>query len=237
MTQTQQVINIMKQLGGFATFGQLNSTIDFSTWKTKTPEATVRRIVQDSDAFFRIQPGLWALEECREMVLESLNLGSNLSVLPQEFTHTYYQGLIVEIGNIRKYETFVPYQDKNKSYLGKPLKDIVTLQEIHRFTYDKMLKFAKTVDTVWFNERKMPKAFFEVENTSDMKNSFSKFYELQDFNAKFYIIAPKYRLGKFEDDINRTQFNEIRDRVLFITYDKLSVMHTKEFEANQTRYF
>ena len=61
MKQKQQVINVMKNLGGIATFGKLNSEIDFSSWGTKTPEASVRRIVQDSPAFFRLKPGLWAL--------------------------------------------------------------------------------------------------------------------------------------------------------------------------------
>lgn len=239
MTQTQQVINVMRNLGGFATFGQLNSSIDFSSWKTKTPEANVRRIVQESSAFFRIQPGLWALVDCKAKVFNSLNLDTNTNIehLPENFTHSYYQGLIIEIGNIRRFETFVPSQDKNRSFLGRSLKVISSLQEIHKFTYDSILRFARMVDAVWSNERKMPQAFFEVENTTDIKNSLSKFYELQDFNANFYIVAPNYRQKKFDDDISRSQFREIRDRVLFITYEKLSTMHTKEHEAFQVRYF
>jgi hypothetical protein len=53
-TQIEQVIEVMRQNGGYATFGQLNKSIDFSTWKTKSPQASVRRIVQLNDAFFRI---------------------------------------------------------------------------------------------------------------------------------------------------------------------------------------
>jgi hypothetical protein len=68
-TQTEQIIEVMRQNGGYATFGQLNHLTDFSTWKTKTPFATVRRIVQESDAFFKIQPGLWALTEFEDEVL------------------------------------------------------------------------------------------------------------------------------------------------------------------------
>jgi len=45
MTQTQQVIEAIRNLGGYATFGKLNRAIDFSTWETKTPEASVRRII------------------------------------------------------------------------------------------------------------------------------------------------------------------------------------------------
>ena len=44
-TQKEQVIEVMRQNGGYATFGQLNHLVDFSTWTTKTPQATVRRIL------------------------------------------------------------------------------------------------------------------------------------------------------------------------------------------------
>ena len=65
-TQELQVIDAMRQQGGYATLRRLNETMDFTAWKTLTPEASVRRIVQQSKAIFKIQPGLWALEECRE---------------------------------------------------------------------------------------------------------------------------------------------------------------------------
>lgn len=62
MTQEFQVIEKMREEEGYATLRRLNEVIDFSAWKTKTPEASVRRIVQYSKEFFRIQPGLWALK-------------------------------------------------------------------------------------------------------------------------------------------------------------------------------
>ena len=239
MTHEQQVIEVMRRLGGYATFGKLNSTVDFTEWKTKTPEASVRRIVQESNAFFKIQPGLWALSESKDTILRSLNLSTDASMdkLPDEFTHSYFQGLIVEIGNIRMHETFVPSQDKNKKFLGKALKEIVSLQEMHKFTYEEILRFARTIDAVWFNERNLPKSFFEVENSTDMKNSLSKFFELQDFNSRFYIVAPKYRQNKFIDDINRSIFKEIRERVHFIAYEKISEMHTQEHKVARTKCF
>jgi hypothetical protein len=58
VTQEQQVIDVLRKAGGYATLRRLNELMDFSTWATKTPEASVRRIVQDSSKIFRIQPGL-----------------------------------------------------------------------------------------------------------------------------------------------------------------------------------
>lgn len=34
-----------------------------------------------------------------------------------KFTHSYYQGLIIEIGNMKHYSTYVPAQDQNRKFL------------------------------------------------------------------------------------------------------------------------
>lgn len=54
MTQEQQVIETLRNQGGYATLRRLNEVMVFSEWKTKTPDASVRRIVQNSDSIFRM---------------------------------------------------------------------------------------------------------------------------------------------------------------------------------------
>ena len=225
MTQEQQVIETMRELGGYATFRRLNATVDFSTWKTKTPEASVRRIVQNSRHIFRIQPGLWALEECREDVLKLFELKIGNEQSEELFTHGYYQGLLVEIGKFRQQTTYVPAQDKNRLFIGQKLSDISDTTEIPAFTYDDLLKRARTVDVIWFNERMMPSAFYEVEHTTDSKNSLSKFYELQDFQAGFYIVANISRKKEFEDKLHVSIFSPIENRVKFLDYNKVATLH------------
>lgn len=221
MTQEQQVIETMRKLGGYATFRRLNATVDFSTWKTKTPEASVRRIVQNSNHFFRIQPGLWALEECRDIVLKlfALKIGNTQS--EELFTHGYYQGLLVEIGKINNQITYVPAQDKNRLFIGQKLSELSDTTVIPKFTYDILLNRARTIDVIWFNERKMPSAFYEVEHTTDIKNSLSKFYELQDFQAGFFIVAQSHRKKEFEDKLHVSLFSTIEKRVKFLEYDRV----------------
>jgi hypothetical protein len=231
--QTEQVIEIMHQNGGYATFRQLNQLIDFSTWKTKTPEASVRRIVQENNAFFRIQPGLWALKEIKEEVLNKFQIKSQDKKQTEIFTHSYYQGLIVEIGKMKKLETYVPPQDKNHLFLEKPLKELVDLSEIYEFTYSEILRSANTIDVIWFNERKLPHSFFEVEHSTDIKNSLIKFFELQDYFADFFIIADESRKRQFNDIIGKSIFNPIRKRVKFVNYDKIAKQH---FDMSKTEY-
>ena len=221
ITQEQQVIETMRREGGYATLRRLNEIVDFSTWKTKTPEATVRRIVQESLQIFKIRPGLWALEDYREEVLRKFELKIGNKQSEEQFSHGYYQGLLVEIGKFRHQMTYVPAQDQNRKFIGQRLGDITDLIIIPAFTYEKLLKKAKTVDVIWFNERQMPSNFYEVEHTTDIKNSLSKFYELQDFYADFHIVADASRKKEFEDKLHVSIFSAIEERVKFVDYNRV----------------
>lgn len=225
-TQTYQVIEALRKEGGFATLRRLNEIVDFSTWKTKTPEASIRRIVQNGLPFFRIQPGLWALEDCREEVLKRFKLKEGDRHSEEQFSHGYYQGLLIEIGKYNNRKTYIPSQDKNRMFLDKRLSELADTYTIPPFTYECLLRKARTVDVVWFNEREMPSDFYEVEHTTDIKNSLSKFYELQDFASKFYIVADVHRKEEFNDKINVSMFNPIKSRVHFLDYGQVVAMYT-----------
>lgn len=188
MTQEQQVIDTMRNQGGYATLRRLNEVVDFSSWKTKTPEASVRRIVQNSDKFFKIQPGLWALEEVRDKVLKQFKIKDGNPHSFEQFSHAYYQGLLLEIGHFTNSTTYVPPQDQHHLFLDRELGELSDYNILPRFTYETLLRKARSVDVIWFNERNMPTHFYEVEHTTDIKNSLSKFYELQDFYSRFFIV-------------------------------------------------
>lgn len=230
MTQIDQVIDAMRNNGGYATFDQLNQSVDFSSWKTKTPQASVRRIVQVNDAFFRIQPGLWALVEYKNEVLKKFKIEDNDEKKQESFTHSYYQGLLVKTGNSIGYQTYIPNQDKGRLFLEKPLGEISTVDKIFDFSYPDIVRRAKTIDTIWFNERNMPHSFFEVEHSTDIQNSLTKYYELQDFAAGFYIVAPQHRKKQYDDVISRSIFRSIKNRVKFISYDDVASRQEKAAE-------
>ena len=234
ITQEHQVIDTMRKEGGFATLRRLNEIMDFSTWKTKTPEATVRRIVQNSDQIFKIQPGLWALVESREDVLRRFELNPGNQQSEEQFSHGYYQGLLVEIGKFRHQTTYVPAQDQNRKFIGLRLGDITDTIELPAFTYDKLMKRARTVDVIWFNDRQMPSNFYEVEHTTDIKNSLSKFYELQDFYAGFYIVADVSRKKEFDDKLHVSLFKTIEKHVKFIDYQRVAEMYEGLTKVNNS---
>lgn len=236
ITQEAQVIQMLKREGGYATLKRLNEIVDFSLWKTKTPEATIRRIVQESKEIFKIQPGLWALEEQRDNVLSKFNLELGNKHSEEVFTHSYYQGLVVEIGKFYKKTTYIPTQDKNRKFIDKKLIDVVDTVELPPFSYENLLKRARTVDVIWFNNRKMPSDFYEIEHTTDIKNSLTKFYELQDFNARFFIVADVKRKKEFEDKLSASIFKPIEKRVSFLEYERVAGMHTGLTKVNEVNW-
>lgn len=226
LTQEQQVITALREQGGYATLRRLNEVVDFSNWKTLTPEASVRRIVQQSNEIFKIQPGLWALEEVRESILRKFKLNSTNPQSIEKFNHSYYQGLLVEIGKLQNSITYVPAQDQHHLFLEKELGEVSDLTIIPNFTYEHLLRRARTVDVIWFNQRQMPTHFYEVEHSTDIKNSLSKFYELQDFFSSFYIVADLHRENEFKDKLSASIFSPIKNRVKFLNYDKVATLHS-----------
>ena len=220
-SQAQQVIDTLRKIGGYATLGDLYHLVDTKSWATKTPNESIRRIVQQSGEIFKIQPGLWALEECREEVMRKFDIEPQEEKSVERFTHGYYQGLIIEIGNMKHYTTYVPAQDQNRKFIEKPLKDICSTIHIPAFSYKELTDRARTVDVIWFNERNMPDTFFEVEHSTDIQNSITKFCDLQDFNSRFLIVAPQNRKEQFDKVISRTAFKDVKKRVSFSSYESI----------------
>lgn len=233
MNQREAVIEAMKANGGFATLGHLYKEalrIPDVSWASKTPFKSINRIVQDPRYFFRVRPGLWALLEAKD------KLPSDLRSRPEpESDHSFYQGLLVELGNLRQQQTFVPRQDRGRKFLGRPLGDLATLEHIHPFTYDEVVKRSASVDVIWFNERRMPTGFFEVENTTDMHSALLKFVLLDAFHADFRIVAPQPRQKEFQTKIAHPSFASVAQRARFTSYETVSQLHTKENELALVR--
>ncbi len=245
MKQYEAVIQTLERLGGVATLGQLNQEvfkIKDCEWKTKTPFASIRRIVQENKNIYKIKPGLWALKshqkelEEKGIIVETEKNKNSKEVI--EFNHSYYQGLLVSIGNIKKLRTFVPNQDKNRMFLNEKLGDLKTVQELPKFSFENFVARSSTIDVIWFNERNMPDSFFEVEHSTDIQNSLMKFYDLQDFYTRMFIVADEKRHEEYNKKLNYTSFSKMKQnkRVEFLNYDELERQYrqTIELQSIQT---
>jgi len=233
MKQHEVVVQTLEKLGGQATLAQLYievMKVKECKWETKTPFASIRRIVQTRSEIFRVRPGLWALHSYKSKLELTEEVATSTKDIEQ--SHSYYQGLLVTIGNLRGFATFTPNQDKNKKFVGTPLGDIRSLQEIPQFSHNFLVKRSQTVDVIWFNTRQMPNSLFEVEHSTDIQNSLVKFYDLQDFHTRMIIVAHEERRGEFEQKIQYSAFVEIKGRVNFLGYNALVKQY--EYELLQT---
>lgn len=229
MNQREAVIGVMRAGGGYATLGELYKAalrIPGVRWETKTPFKSINRIVQNPKYFFRIRPGLWALLEAKD------KLPPDLAHKPKpESDHTYYQGLLVELGNLRRQQTFVPKQDRGKSFLGRPLGSLATIEELYAFTYPEIVRRAATVDVIWFNQRRFPEEFIEVENTTDMQGALLKFVMLDAFHSTFRVVGPAARKNEFGSKLAHPSFESVASRTKFSSYDVVADMHAKASAA------
>ena len=225
MTQSQAVIETIDKLGGIATLNQINChvfEVEDCVWKTKTPFASVRRIVQQTKGIYKIKPGLYALESYRKQLeQDGITVQTDKNKNSDEvktFNHSYYQGLLLEIGRMRHLETFVPNQDKNKMFLKTPLGELV--------------ERSATIDVIWFNEHKMPHSFYEIEHSTDIQNSLLKFNDLKDFSARMVIVADEKRHAEFGNKMNYAAFNALREnkRVAFLSYESLDKQYEQELQ-------
>ena len=71
MKQYEAVIQTLERLGGQATLAELYREVmkvEDCKWETKTPFASIRRIVQVRPEIVKIRPGLWALRSYQDQL-------------------------------------------------------------------------------------------------------------------------------------------------------------------------
>jgi len=203
----------------------------------KNPFASIRRIVQLRPEIFKLKPGLYGLVsmrgelEARGHVAETKRNADSAEI--QKSNHSYYQGLLLVLGKMKGFGCWAPNQDRNKRFLDVPLESLRTVQTIPSFSYEHLVKRSETIDVIWFNQRKMPDSFFEVEHSTDIQNSLLKFNDLQDFNSRMIVVANAQRKPEFEKKLRYASFQHIEKRVKFLPYDWLVKEYEHTIEASQ----
>lgn len=226
MTWSEVIEQVMLNHGYFATLKQLHEEAPkLKTFIGKTPDRTINERVQRDKRFTKIMPGLWALSEYLNKLPDHLN--PKVEKSEQEkiaISHALIEGYLIEIGNMKGYLTFSP--DKSGLFLDKKISDIISVQNCLEFTYERVLQHVKYIDVIWFNAREFPSNVIEVEHSTNFRNSFLKFLELQDFATKMTIVAPTERREQFDREITRTTFKTINKRVNFISYNDVEKIYS-----------
>ncbi|HIJ51957.1 MAG TPA: hypothetical protein HPP66_02245 [Planctomycetes bacterium] len=186
----------------------------------KTPHMTVQERVQRDKRFTRIGLGVYALTEYLDKLPKITPPETESG--KKEHLHAKIQGMLIEIGNNRNEVENTYTNDKKFIFDNKTLGSLTTLSKVHPFTYEHVInETVRFFDVIWFNQRGYPFKIFEVEHSTDFRNSFIKFMELQDFRTIFCCVSFEERRDKFQREIRKTAFEPLKDRCEFVLYEQV----------------
>jgi hypothetical protein len=150
----------------------------------------------------------------------------------EESLHSVLQGRLLEIGNIRGFETYCP--DKSKVFNEKKLKEIASLQECPELQFSDY-NLLRQIDVIWFKSRGnkfIPEYAFEVELTTGVWSGVGRMSTLMDYsNVNFYIISNDAK--KYNQVI--TSFVEYSNRFKHISNDLIGDLYSAEINLKELR--
>ena len=223
-TYSDAIEKVMMNNGYFAPLKLIYKEV----WKYKdkskitglTPEKTIQERMQRDKRFTRIGLGVYALTKH----IDKLPKISEPKTLVEKTVrkHAEIQGMLLEIGSFKSEVENTYTNDKKFLFENKPLGSLATLKMVPAFTYEKIVKESTSfADVIWFNSRGFPSKIFEVEHSTDFRDAFIKFMELQDFITEFYCVSLQNRKEKFERERAKTAFKPIEKRLKFLTYEEI----------------
>ncbi len=227
MTYSDAIERVMLNNGFIAPLKLLYKEIweykDRSRIKGITPDKTIQERVQRDPRFTRIGLGVYALKDKLDQLEKQKIPKTEAEKIKSR--HGEIQGMLLEIGNSKKEVKETYTNDKKVVFENKTLGNLATLSSVPMFTYEKIVKKSATfADVIWFqgeNDRLFPSHIFEVENSTDFRDAFLKFLEMQYFQTQFLCVSPLDRRSKFETEKDRTAFRPIRDRIRFLSYEEV----------------
>lgn len=238
-TWSEVIEKAIIELGYIATLKQIYDVAPkYKKFTGLTPHKTINERVQRDDNFVKLKAGLYGLKNHLDKLPDEYN--PNVKKTKEEeniITHSYIQGMLIEIGNLNGFKTFSP--DKSGLFVNKRLGEIITQPDIPKFTFESILQSSKYIDVIWFNERQFPNSIFEVENSTNFRNSLVKFVELQDFVTTMTLIAPKEtsKTNKFNQEIEKSAFASIKNRVKFYDYEYIEKLYNHQIASQQFKSF
>ncbi|MEJ5311201.1 MAG: hypothetical protein WHX52_15665 [Anaerolineae bacterium] len=226
------VADALRELGGQAHLSQINEHLKTHP-KTKTNptwQATIRRVVRQYTIFQPVPPensGIYKLTHIAPPFPEP----QDLNTADTDINHDIAQGMLVALGNIYGYETFVPAHDQTaRIFQGKPLKESITVKDCTDIFKGPNLAKIREIDVLWFTEDDyglFPSYAFEVEHTTRIKNGLDRLLKIPSrFATRLFIIAPgQSEQVLFEQLVNQTPFREHQNRFVFRRYEQLQEIY------------
>jgi len=150
----------------------------------------------------------------------------------EESLHSVLQGRLLEIGNVRGFETYCP--NKSKKFNDKNLEEISTLQDCPKLQFSDY-SLLRQIDVLWFKNRGsnlIPEYAFEVELSTGVWSGMGRMATLLDYNnVGLYIISNDKK--KFKQVVN--SFSEHKERYRFVKNESLGQLYSAEINLRELR--
>jgi len=150
----------------------------------------------------------------------------------EESLHSILQGRIIEIGNIRGFETYSP--NKSKVFNDKPIEQLITLQICPELQFSDY-KLLRQIDVIWFTSKGnnfIPEKAFEIELTTGVWGGVGRMATLLDYsNVGLYVISNDNK--KYCQVIST--YSQFQDRYKFINKDRLGDLYSAEINLKDLR--
>ncbi|MBI2967548.1 MAG: hypothetical protein HYY40_07020 [Bacteroidetes bacterium] len=150
----------------------------------------------------------------------------------EESLHSVLQGRLIEIGNIRGYQTYCP--DKSKKFNERQLDEITSLKTCPELQFSDY-NLLRQIDVIWFKPKGsnfIPEYAFEVELSTGVWSGVGRMATLIDYsNVGLYVIANDSK--KFRKVIS--SFHEIANRYKFVPNDLLGDLYSAELNLKELK--
>ena len=151
----------------------------------------------------------------------------------EESLHSVLQGRLIEIGNIRGYETYCP--DKSRKFNDIRLDDLTTLKICPQLQFSDYT-LLRQIDVLWFRPKGsnyIPEYAFEVELSTGVWSGVGRMTTLIDYsNVGLYVISNDSK--KYNQVLNSLYENS--NRYKFFTNENLGDLYAAEKNLKALRY-
>jgi hypothetical protein len=138
----------------------------------------------------------------------------------EEATHSDIQAKLLLIGSYLGYRTFTPDKSKISRY-GK-LGDLCSEKDIPSdYVPARQIATVKNIDVIWFDQDALPTHCFEVEHSTDVTKGLLRLYQIRKLRIKMFIVAENKAKNKFEAELKKDPFYQVKEEYIFKTYGEL----------------
>lgn len=242
LTWKEVVAQALRDLGGQAHLREINERVEGhpKTATNPTWKDTIRRVVRQYRIFEPVPPersGIYRLVDLEPPTPQAQGIDSR----DEEVNHGIAQGMLVSLGRLYGYDTFVPLRDQTTRFFqGQRLGDLVSIRDCTEVFQSRNIQKIREIDVLWFagdDDGLFPVYAFEVEHTTRLHDGMDRLLKIPErFPTQFFVVAPGDREEQlFQRLLDQAPLRRYRHRFLFRRYSQLEYLYNAAASHSRLR--